>query len=137
MKRIIKLTMITLLILSLSACSDLFGDPPVRYEYEDYNFYQIESYSEQLYKSDESFYVYYYSVYCQGCERIRNDILGIITELKEDQLYLFDTGGTSEIKLEESFNLLNTPTLVWVKNNEYQEKYVGPTDILAVLKTLK
>ncbi|MGM0495064.1 MAG: thioredoxin domain-containing protein [Bacillota bacterium] len=104
------------------------------YNYSDYSYYQIDSFSEQLNREEENYYIYYYYEGCSACASIKNDVLSIIAKLDEDYLFLFDV--SRDINVEPSFNLEYVPTLVYVVDNRYSEKYVGPEDIKIILESL-
>ncbi|MFW5794216.1 MAG: thioredoxin domain-containing protein [Bacillota bacterium] len=105
------------------------------YNYSDYSYYQINSFSEQLNRLDTDYYVYYYSESCPSCATIKDDVLSRVANLVEDNLFLFDV--YRDIDVEPSFNLDYVPTLVYVVDNQYSEKYVGPEEIIPILETLE
>ena len=105
------------------------------YQYSDYLFYQINSFSEQLNRLDTDYYIYYYSETCPSCATVKDDVLSRIANLDIDSLFLFDV--YRDIEVEPSFNLQYVPTLVYVVDNQYSEKYVGPGEIIPILETLE
>lgn len=135
MNKIIKIFIVSCLTLVFISCN---GNPTTNRfipQYEDYDFYQIDNYNDQLYKSDEPFYIYYYTEYCEVCFYIKDDILGKISSLQTDQLYLFDIG--KGVIYREDFDITATPTLIMVKNNKFYAKYEGKTEVLAALNTME
>ena len=105
------------------------------YQYSDYSYYQVKSFEDQLEFQDGTYYVYYYSEGCTACQSIKEDILSRITGLKTDTLLLFDVYNNT-VGIEPSFNIVSTPTLIRVKDHEFDEAYVGVSKILAVLDDL-
>lgn len=107
------------------------------YKYSDYAFYQVKNFDQQLNYQDGTYYVYYYSEGCGGCQAIKEDVLSIIAYLEEDTLLLFDVYQSPQIPLEPSIGLKSTPSLVKISDNQSQEVYVGSSDILPILEQLK
>ncbi|MCF7923874.1 MAG: hypothetical protein K9L64_02060 [Candidatus Izimaplasma sp.] len=104
------------------------------YVYSDYIYYQIENFDDQLNRLESDYYIYYYSEVCSACIAIKNDVLSTISNLEEDHLFLFDI--SRDIQVEPSINLRYTPTLAYISDNQYVEKYVGADDILEILDNL-
>ncbi len=147
MKKIMTLFTILFMFVVVLGCSD--DNPTNDYtnntvsETLDYGqFYelQINAFSEQLYYTDDVYYIYYYQENCGGCIRIKDDVLSKIDSLQVDTILLFDVyfnlafGG---IDLEPSFNLSVTPSLVKVYQNQFVEVYEGPDEILSILETIE
>jgi len=106
------------------------------YQYSDYSYYQVKAYDDQLEYSDGTFYVYYYSENCGACISIKSDVLGKVSHLESDVLLLFDVFNNG-LDIESSFNIEQTPTLIKVTNNRFDEKYVGVSEILPILNELE
>jgi thioredoxin-related protein len=108
-------------------------------DYSDFVDLQVLDYDEQLYHNDDVFYIYYYYEGCSWCQQIKNDVLLTLDRLNEDTVLLFDVEYNSlylELYAHSSFGVTGTPSLVKVENNQFVEKYTGPSEILPVLNDL-
>ncbi|MDA3932346.1 MAG: thioredoxin family protein [Tenericutes bacterium] len=128
-----------LLFLVLVGCSD---EPEFLYEYSDYEYYDIKTFDEQLNHSQNEYYIYYYSENCGSCQYIKNDVMSRIANLEEDYLLLFDVRAGIDIHpndflRDEEDGLFYTPTMVYVENGEFIEKWVGIDEVLSILETLE
>jgi len=136
MKKLLTFIMLGFSTFFLLGCVNVqTTESKVDYQYSDYSFYQVQTFSDQLNYMDGEYYIYYYSEQCPACILIKDDVLSTISSLNEDTLLLFDV--RRSISVEPSFNLEFTPSLVLVRNNAYVEKYVGDDEILPVLDSLQ
>ena len=107
--------------------------------------YQERSYAEfealhitdtnlQLSQEEEIYYIYYYAQQCGGCLAIKNEVLSKIELLEDDKVYLVDVVDGSDI--QETIDVLYTPSLVQVIEGEAVNIFVGGTNILNVINGL-
>lgn len=95
------------------------------YDYDDFIHLQVATFEDQLYYLDGTYYIYYYSERCPGCNAIKQDVLSKIASLKQDTVLLFDVSFNyyRGIDIEDSFNLEYTPSIVKVYDNEHVATY--------------
>ncbi len=91
--------------------------------------------SIQLDQSDQPYYLYYYGDSCSHCIAIKQDILSVIMNLTEDQVFLVSV--VSSMDVQTGINVTSTPSLVYVVNHQVSEIYVGQTDVIAVFSQMK
>jgi hypothetical protein len=116
---------------SLLACTDTSTEPSSEtltgesYDYDDFLHLQVNRFEDQLYYLDGTYYIYYYSERCPGCNNIKQDVLSKIASLKTDTVLLFDVSYNYArgIDIEPSFNLEYTPSIVRVYDNEHVATY--------------
>jgi len=119
-------------------CSD---ETEVDYQYSDYEYYKITTYDNQLNHPQNEYYIYYYYESCGACLRIKNDVLSKVANLNEDHLYLFDVQAginihPDEFLRDEDDGKFYTPTMVYVEDGEFIEKWVGIDEVLSILDVL-
>lgn len=147
MKKMIFLAMMFFALIAFNACVDsnptsvpTTNNPNTTLDYGQFNADHIYTFNEQLYYTNERYYIYYYQPSCAGCIRIKNDILTTLQSLQVDTMVLFDVQynlGLLQIDIEPSFNVTVTPTMVEVYQNQHVATYVGADAILTVLDRLQ
>ena len=137
MKRTMRFFMMVIAAIFLVGCTQTETTTAFPFEYSDYSFYSVKTYDDQLNYTDGTYYIYYYSESCPACISIKGDVLSLVSNLDEDTLLLFDVYNDADININPSFNLSNTPSLVKVTNNQFDELYVGVDEILPVLNGLQ
>ncbi len=128
-----------LLSLVLVACGD---QNETEYQYSDYDYYQITSFDQQLNHPQNEYYIYYYFETCEACLEIKNDVLSKVASLDEDHLFLFDVQAGIDIHPDEFLRneddgKFYTPTMVYVQDGEFVEKWVGIDQVLSILENLE
>ncbi len=106
---------------------------PERY-YSEFEKLHIEDAKQQLSQNHESYYIYYYGLFCGACTNIKNEVLSKIELLENDVIYLVEVGNSSDI--QEDIAVEYTPSLVQISNGAVEEIYVGGTSILNVINSL-
>ena len=113
-------------------------------DYSDYEDIQLEW--KNLFSPAKSLYfVYIYSIYCQHCNNIKNDVLSVVDDYR-NSFYLIqyspeiktktnviDTLGKDSV--EEIF-IIGTPTLLEISNHYVALNIAGEKDILSYLEFL-
>lgn len=113
-------------------------------DYDDYFDLHLEW--KNLFSPAKSLYfVYIYSISCQHCERIKQDVLSVMDEHKE-MFYLTEyateiktTNNVSETigkETNEDVYILGTPTLLEISDHRLSLNIAGEKEILSYLELL-
>lgn len=131
MKKNLLVILMVLFFFSLVSCVDTSTEVSSQtltdesYDYDEFLHLQVNRFEDQLYYMDGTYYIYYYSERCPGCNNIKQDVLSKIASLQIDTVLLFDVAYNYArgIGLEPSFNLEYTPSIVKVYDNEHVATY--------------
>lgn len=125
MKKLITLTGILLISLSLAGCNSN------NYDYDDFNDHFLESFAD-VYTQEGTYLVYFYSEYCSDCSDLKQDILTYLDNYEETEFYLISDQSSSDQFLYEDFYV--TPTLFVIEDGVITTRYLSSVQILEFIE---
>jgi len=122
------------LVLFLVGCDTTTTTTKTGLDYTDFYSQIVFDKYTQLNVSDEPYYLYYYGPECYHCNLIKSEVLGILSNLQVDQVYLVETNTLSDVM--DGISVQYTPSLVYVVDHQVVAIYENKTDVLAELHKL-
>ncbi len=121
MKKLLIL-LITVFVLSLSACSE---EKALDYSsFEDNLIYSYEAAASY----DDKYIVYYYSENCHHCSEVKDDILTFFTTYDKLPFYILEVSQATDSSFLDEF--VGTPTIFIMIDDQVDEAYIGSYGIL-------
>lgn len=134
MKRLIKLSLITLLMIVITACDKTTESTYLDVDYTDFVGQFIEDVDDQLNMPSDDYYVYYYGPGCSACIILKPEILDRFYRARETTIYLVTV--YNELDLNPDTGVTHTPSIIRVTNGVVAEFYEGNTDIRSMLNQI-
>ena len=99
------------------------------------SFEHLESYDDVENQEEGTYLVYYYSTTCGFCNQIKEEVLAFADENDKNlKVYMLNA---KEVPTDDPYDITGTPTMLYIVDNEFEEKIVGAVDVPAFLESVK
>lgn len=103
-------------------------------DYTDFSSRLITDINAQLTQPENTYYLYFFSPYCEACNSIKNEVLPKIELLVNDTLYMVEIIYGNEVNTQ--IDVTHIPALVRIVDHEVDAVYEGTIEVMSVMNTL-
>ncbi len=102
-------------------------------DYDEFD--HLSSFSEVETQAEGTYLVYYYSVSCGYCNQIKEEVLDFAESNDANMKVYFINA--AEVPSQGSYNITGTPSLLYIVDNEFEDKISGAYDVPEFLQNLE